>query len=123
MQADHEQCLGYRKMAMELSKKLGTAVNEKRVERIMRDNGLLSNVRRKKYSEEVYAARRDLRSRGCQEFCVNGSLRIPDLIGRRFFSFRPRTRFVEDITYLPVCLVKTLWRKRLSEFQKKIVKS
>ena len=90
MQADHGQCLGYRKMAMELSKKLGAAVNEKRVERIMRDNGLLSNVRRKKYSEEVYAARRDLRS-----------LRIPDLIGRRFFSFHPRTRFVEDITYLP----------------------
>ena len=52
MQADHGQCLGYRKMAMELSKKLGTAVNEKRVARIMRDNGLLSNVRRKKYSEE-----------------------------------------------------------------------
>ena len=90
MQEEHGYCLGYRKMAMELSKKLGIAVNEKRVERIMRENGLLSNVRRKKYSEEVYAARRDLRS-----------LRIPDLIGRRFFSFHPRTRFVEDITYLP----------------------
>ena len=75
---------------MELSKKLGIAINGKRVERIMRENGLLSNVRRKKYSEEVYAARRALRS-----------LRIPDLIGRRFFSFYPRTRFVEDITYLP----------------------
>ena len=90
MQEEHGRCLGYRKMAMELSKKLGIAVNEKRVERIMRENGLLSNVRRKKYSEEVYAARRDLRS-----------LWIPDLIGRRFFSFYPRTRFVEDITYLP----------------------
>ena len=90
MQEEHGRCLGYRKMAMELSKKLGIAVNEKRVERIMRENGLLSNVRRKKYSEEVYAARRALRS-----------LRIPDLIGRRFFSFYPRTRFVEDITYLP----------------------
>lgn len=91
MQEDHGQCLGYRKMAMELSKKLGIAVNEKRVERIMRDNGLLSNIRRRKYSEEVYAARRALKS-----------LRIPGLIGRRFFSFLPRTRFVEDITYLPV---------------------
>ena len=56
----------------------------------MRENGLLSNVRRKKYSEEVYAARRALRS-----------LKIPDLIGRRFFSSYPRTRFVEDMTYLP----------------------
>ena len=90
MQEEHGGCLGYRKMAMELSKKLGIAVNEKRVERLMRENGLLSNVRRKKYSEEVYAARRALRS-----------LRIPDLIGRRFFSFYPRTRFVEDIMYLP----------------------
>ena len=50
MQEEHGRCLGYRKMAMELSKKLGIAVNEKRVERIMRENGLLSNVRRKKYS-------------------------------------------------------------------------
>ena len=57
MQEEHGYCLGYRKMAMELSKKLDTAVNEKRVERIMRENGLLSNVRRKKHSEEVYAAR------------------------------------------------------------------
>lgn len=80
MQEEHGYCLGYRKMAMELSKKLDTAVNEKRVERIMRENGLLSNVRRKKHSEEVYAARRALRS-----------LWIPDLIGRRFFSFYPRT--------------------------------
>ena len=83
MQADHGQCLGYRKMAMELSKKLGIAVNEKRVERMKRDNGFLSNVRRKKYSEEVYAAKRALRS-----------LRIPDLIGRRFFYKRQtRSRF------------------------------
>ena len=29
------------------------------------------------------------------------SLRIPYLIRRRFFSFYPRTRFVEDITDLP----------------------
>ena len=46
MQGEHGRCLGYRKMAMELSKKLGMAINEKRVEHIMRENGLLSNVRR-----------------------------------------------------------------------------
>ena len=29
MQEEHGRCLGYRKMAMELSKKLGIAVNQK----------------------------------------------------------------------------------------------
>lgn len=75
---------------MALREKLGGAVNEKRVARIMRENGLLSCVRRKKYSEEVYAARRAVKS-----------LKIPDLIGRRFFSLYPRRKLVEDITYLP----------------------
>lgn len=46
MQGEHGRCLGYRKMAIELSKKLCMVINEKRVERIMRENGLLSNVRR-----------------------------------------------------------------------------
>ena len=90
MQEEHGNCLGYMKKSMELSKKLVIAVNEKRVELLMRENGLLSNVRRTKYREEVYAVRRVLRS-----------LKIPELIGRRFFSFYPKARFVEDITYLP----------------------
>ena len=89
--------LGYRKMAVELSRSLGKPANEKRVERLMRQGGLLSRLRRKKYSEEVYATRRSIRH-----------MKIPDLVGRRFFSSRPSRVFVQDITYLP-CLEGTLY--------------
>ena len=43
---------------MQLSRRLRLPVNEKRVERLVRESGLLSVARRKKYSEEVCAARR-----------------------------------------------------------------
>ena len=47
-------------------------------------------MRRRRYSEEVYAERRKLK----------GAV-IPDLIRRDFSAMEPRRRFVEDITYLP----------------------
>ena len=58
MQDAHCHSLGCRKMAMQLSRRLRLPVNEKRAERLMRESGLLSVARRKKYSEEVCAARR-----------------------------------------------------------------
>ena len=69
----------------------------------MRESGLLSKVRRKKYSEEVYAARR-----------VAESMKIPDLVGRRFFSSSPRRVFVQDITCLP-CLEGTLYLNSIED--------
>ena len=63
----------------------------------MRENNLLSKVRRKKFSEEVYATRRAVKK-----------MRIPDLVARHFFSSLPRRVFVQDITYLP-CLEGMLY--------------
>lgn len=64
-------------------------VNAKRVKRLMKENDLLSSVRKRKYSEEVYARRRELKG-----------MVPPDLIKRCFFSLEPRRRLVEDITYI-----------------------
>ena len=58
--------------------------------RIMREEGMLSSVRRREYTEEVSAGRRKL-----------DAMRIPDLIRRDFSAMEPGKRFVEDITYLP----------------------
>ena len=90
LQDEHGHSLGYRQMAVLVSRETGKKVNRKRVLRVMREEGQLSSVRRRKYSEEVYAERRRLK----------GTV-IPDLIMRDFSAMEPGRRFVEDITYLP----------------------
>jgi putative transposase len=77
-------------MVKEVSKRLKRPINGKHVLRLMRENDLLSSVRRKKYTEEVYMRRREMKDN------------IPsDLIKQQFFALEPRKRLVEDITYLP----------------------
>ena len=90
LQEEHGNALGYRPMAVLVSQEAGETVNCKRMLRIMREEGILSSVRRRKYTEEVYAERRKL-----------DAMRIPDLIRRDFSAMEPGKRFVEDITYLP----------------------
>ena len=89
LQDEHGYSLSYRQMAVIVSRETGKKVNRKRVLRVMREEGLLSSVRRR-YSEEVCAERRKLK----------GAV-IPDLIRRGFCAMEPGRRFVEDITYLP----------------------
>lgn len=68
---------------------MGYGVNHKKIGRIMRENGLNSVVRRKKYSPEVYERRRMLKET------------VPEnILQRNFSSPTPRTVFVTDITYL-----------------------
>lgn len=76
-------------MATLVSDELGCNINRKRVYRLMRDNDLLSAVRRRRWSAEVYAKRKDIMA-----------IVPPDLIGRWFFALEPRKKLVEDITYL-----------------------
>lgn len=90
LQESHYWSLGYRKMAYLLSARLGRKINRKRVERLMNENDLLSSVRRKKYSEEIYERRREILKN-----------KPKDLLQRNFSFPEPRKRFVEDITYLP----------------------
>ena len=90
-------------MAHLISGKVGGKVNSKRIRRLMKENGLLSVVRRRKWSEEVYAKRRELKA----------SI-PPDLIRQNFFSSVPRAKMVEDITYLPG-LEKTMYLNAIED--------
>ncbi len=76
-------------MTRMVSKRLNKAVNEKHVLRLMKENDLLSAVRRKKYSEKVYIRRRELKNNA-----------LPNLVKRNFFALEPRIKLVQDITYL-----------------------
>ena len=80
-----------------VSKEYGKRVNRKRVRRLMQENDLLSAVRRRKWSDEIYAKRREMKAN------------VPaDLIKRDFFALMPRWKMLEDITYLPG-LEKTMY--------------
>ena len=77
-------------MARVVSAKLGNNISRNRIKRIMKENNLQSKQRRKKFGEEVYIKRRDMRNNAPK-----------DLLHRQFFSCAPLSFFVEDITYLP----------------------
>lgn len=89
VQSETSCAVGYRKMTYIIRKRTGKHVNRKRVLSLMRRHGMLSAVRRKQYSDEVYLKRRQMKG-----------TEPPDLINRWFFSLSPRTLFAEDITYL-----------------------
>ena len=103
LQEDHKGSIGYRPMTKLVSNECGKRLNSKRIRRIMKDNDLLSAVRRKKWSDEVYAKRRELKKS------------IPaDLIKHDFFSLAPRKKMLEDITYLPG-LEKTMYLNTIED--------
>ncbi len=72
-----------------VSEKIKKKVNRKHILKLMRESGQLSAVRRRKWSDEVYAKRRELKAN-----------LPPDLIKQEFFASEPRKKMVEDITYL-----------------------
>ena len=82
-QEEHNNSIGYRPMTRLISEKIGKKVNSKRIRKLMKENDLLSAVRRRKWSEEVYAKRRELKA----------SI-PPDLIKQRFFASEPRKKMV-----------------------------
>ena len=51
-------------------------VNEKKIRRIMKENGIQSAVRHRRYSEEVYAKRRQLKADVLQDLIRRGFLRL-----------------------------------------------
>ena len=103
LQNDHKGSIGYRPMTRLVSQECGKKVNRKRVRRLMKENDLLSAVRRRKWSDEVYAKRRELKAS------------LPaDLIKQNFFALAPRKRLLEDITYLPG-LEKTMYLNTIED--------
>lgn len=81
----HRGAYGSPRIAAELRRR-GRRVNRKRVERIMRQRGIVGRTRRRRRSLTKPDA---------------AAVPAPDLIGRDFTAAAPGQRFVGDITYLP----------------------
>lgn len=77
-------------MARILSLEAGKPVSRNRIKRIMKEEDLQSRQRRRRFSEEVYIRRREMRDNAPR-----------DLLNRNFHSCEPMRILVEDITYLP----------------------
>lgn len=90
--AEQRQCFynrGYRSMTAYLCVVLQEHINGKRVLRLMQENGMLSNVRRKQFTPEQYLRRKQLKDSV-----------PPNLLKRNFVSLCPGKKYVTDITYL-----------------------
>lgn len=61
LQEEHHNSIGYRQMAPLVAKETGKKAGFRRIRRIMREHGLQSSVREKKYSDEVYIRRRQMK--------------------------------------------------------------
>ncbi len=96
--------VGYRKMVPLLRKTANLEVGTTRVRRLMKENGLESAVRIKRFSDEVYIRRRKMRE----------SL-PPDLIQRKFFALAPYQRMMEDIITVP-CLEGKIYLNSIADF-------
>ncbi len=72
----------------------GMRVNHKRVQRVMRQFGIVGIRLRKKHRTTVPAL---------------GAAKVSDRIGRDFTAEAPNTKYVGDITYLPVAGAKPLY--------------
>lgn len=92
LQLEYGNSLGYRKLSDRLEEDYGISLSRRTVYRLAKKAQSLSAVRRKHFSEEYYLTRRQMKDNA-----------PPDLIGRNFFSLKPFTRFVCDITYLTGC--------------------
>ncbi|ELB89240.1 putative transposase orfB for insertion sequence element [Rhodococcus wratislaviensis IFP 2016] len=104
--ADSDGTYGVPRVTAELRAD-GVVVNHKRVERVMRENGIVGVHLRKTVRTTVPEP---------------SATPVPDLIRRDFTSSEPNTKYVGDITYLPVgegdflylATVLDLYSKRLA---------
>lgn len=88
IQLQRSYSVGYRAMTTKLRSR-GYEINRKKVRRIMKENNLLSVIRQKKFSSEVYKRRKEMKDTAPENF-----------LKRNFSSGMPRKIFVTDITYL-----------------------
>ena len=88
-QRQHHFGIGYRTMTDMIKNHFGETVSQKKVLRLMKDNDVLSVVRRKRYKPDVY------------ERMKENLKNIPkNLLMRNFFAMAPNKIYVSDITYL-----------------------
>lgn len=89
IQKECNYSFGYRKMTKWLRTHEHVNAGHNRILRLMRENNLLSCVRRRRYTEEQYAARKLIQQN------------IPEnLLERDFSASEPGKKYVSDITYL-----------------------
>lgn len=81
----HKYRYGYRRVTAALRKLMNVAINHKRVLRIMRENNVLSRVRKKR---KVYLTGQE-------------SVIADNMIQRDFKATRPNQKWFTDISYLP----------------------
>lgn len=79
---NHKGCYGYRRVQAELMNQYSLKVNHKKVQRIMREENLLSYIRRKKF----------------RFFKSSEKSIIPDLIQRNFKSKAPCEKWYTDVS-------------------------
>jgi len=88
-------------------------VNRKKVLHLMKENGLLSAVRRKMFTPEEYLRRRNLKAH------------VPEnLLKRDFVSLGPSKKYVTDITYLYgqeevqyLCMIEDLYNGQVAAYK------
>lgn len=84
---EHAGTYGSPRITAELRLGDGVLINHKRVERVMRENGIVGLRLRKRVATTVGEP---------------SDTPVPDLLGRDFTATAPNTKYVGDITYLPV---------------------
>jgi len=112
IQYESRSSSGYRKVAALLQREYGMKVNRKKVLHLMKENGLLSAVRRRKFTPEEYLRRKNLKA------CVP-----ENLLGRDFVSLEPAKKYATDITYLYgqeeieyLCMIEDLYNGEVAAY-------
>lgn len=87
-QAKARWILGYRQMKIKLKHRYGLNVSANKILKIMRENKLLSCIRRKKFKMACHLA--------------SEKLIAANVLDRNFTSNKPDEKYVADITYIPI---------------------
>lgn len=103
----HKHRYGYRRITSALKTQYGVIANHKRVRRIMRENGLLAKIRRKKYVH----------------YKPDVAVKKPDLIKRKFKAEMPNQKWYTDVSELPFGESKLYFSAIIDGFNNEVVGS
>jgi putative transposase len=81
-----EGTYGYRRIQMELERRYGELVNHKRVYRLMKEMGIRSIIRRKRFQPSAY------------QVAVSDGRVAENLLNREFTAEKPNQKWVTDVT-------------------------
>lgn len=102
----HKHRYGYRRICAELLHQHNQVVNHKKVLRIMRENGLLAKIRRKKY-----------------RYYPSQGVKKEDLVKREFFADHPNRKWYTDVSELPFGESKLYLSAIIDGFNNEVISS